>query len=136
VSAADGQLLRPADEPTLARNIFSWEDALNESLVRRVELRKQKWMVKRRELELIASRNYLLPKLDVVSLYRFYAGHDLIGRRLFRQYMGNLTTGDFQEWAVGVELRSPSAIGVVMRPSVTLNSYRGIEPCWKSRNNR
>jgi hypothetical protein len=110
VSAADGQLLRPADEPTLARNIFSWEDALNESLVRRVELRKQKWMVKRRELELIASRNYLLPKLDVVSLYRFYGlGHDLIsqGDGYFDSALGNLTTGDFQEWAVGVELQSP-----------------------------
>src|SRR5262245_56703327 len=36
--AADGQLLRPATEPTLARNVFAWEEAVSESLVRRVEL--------------------------------------------------------------------------------------------------
>jgi hypothetical protein len=108
--AADGQLLRPADEPTLARNIFSWEEALSESLARRVELRRQKWQVKRRELELIASRNYLLPKLDVVSVYRFYGiGHDLISQAdgSFDSALGNLATGDFQEWAVGVEMQSP-----------------------------
>ncbi|MCI0357511.1 MAG: TolC family protein [Planctomycetaceae bacterium] len=107
--AADGQLLRPADEPTLARNVFSWEEALGESLARRVELRRQKWQVKRRELELIAARNYLLPKLDVVSVYRFYGiGHDLIsqGDGQFDSALGNLTSGDFQEWAVGVEMLS------------------------------
>jgi outer membrane protein TolC len=108
--AADGQLLRPSDEPTLARNIFSWEEALHESLARRVELRKQKWQVKRRELELIASRNYLLPKLDVVGTYRFYGlGHDLISQAdgPFDSALGNLATGDFQEWALGVEMLSP-----------------------------
>jgi hypothetical protein len=83
---------------------------MNESLVRRVELRKQKWMVKRRQLELIASRNYLLSKLDVVGTYRFFGlGHDLVSQAdgYFDSALGNLTTGDFQEWAVGVELLSP-----------------------------
>jgi len=108
--AADGQLLRPTDEPTLARNVFSWEEALSESLGRRVELRRQKWQVKRRELELIASRNYLLPKLDVVGIYRYYGlGHDLISQAdgQFDSALGNLVTGDFQEWAVGVEMLAP-----------------------------
>jgi outer membrane protein TolC len=108
--AADGQLLRPADEPTLARIVFSWEDALGESLARRVELRRQRWQVKRRELELIAARNYLLPKLDVVSAYRFYGiGHDLIsqGDNPLDSALGNMTTGDFQEWSVGVEMLTP-----------------------------
>ena len=110
VPAADGQLLRPADEPTLARNLFAWDEVLMESLERRVELRKQKWLVKRRELELIAARNYLLPQLDVVSVYRFYGiGHDLISQAdgSFDSALGNLATGDFQEWAVGVEMQSP-----------------------------
>ena len=108
--AADGQLLRPADEPTLARIVFSWDEALGESLARRVELRRQRWQVKRRELELIAARNYLLPKLDVVSAYRFYGiGHDLIsqGDDPLDSALGNLTTGDFQEWSVGVEMQTP-----------------------------
>ena len=49
---------------------------------------------------------YLLPRLDVVSLYRFYGlGHDLIsqGDGSFNSALGNLTTGDFQEWTLGVE---------------------------------
>ena len=110
VPAADGQLLRPADEPTLAAILFAWDESLGESLARRVELRRQKWQVKRRELELIAARNFLLPKLDVVSVYRFYGiGHDLISQAdgSFDSALGNLTTGDFQEWAVGVEMLSP-----------------------------
>src|SRR5262245_31600027 len=108
--AADGQLLRPADEPTLARNIFAWDEIVGESLYRRVELRRQKWLVKRRELELIAARNYLLPRLDAVGLYRFYGlGHDLIsqGNGFFDSALGNLTTGDFQEWTLGVEYQAP-----------------------------
>jgi hypothetical protein len=108
--AADGQLLRPADEPTLARIVFSWDESLAESLTRRVELRRQRWQVKRRELELIAARNYLLPRLDVVSAYRFYGiGHDLIsqGDGSFDSALGNLTTGDFQEWSMGVEMQTP-----------------------------
>lgn len=108
--AADGQLLRPADEPPMARNVFAWDESLAESLVRRVELRRQKWQVKRRELELLAARNYLLPRLDVVGLYRFRGtGHDLTGRggEPFGSAVGNLATGDFQEWALGVELLAP-----------------------------
>lgn len=108
--ASDGQLIRTADEPTLARIVFSWDEALGESLARRVELRRQRWQVKRRELELIAARNYLLPRLDVVSAYRFYGiGHDLIsqGDDPLDSALGNLTTGDFQEWSMGVEMQTP-----------------------------
>lgn len=108
--AADGQLLRPADEPTLVKIVFSWEDALGESLARRVELRRQRWQVKRRELELIAARNYLLPRLDVVSAYRFYGiGHNLVsqGDDPLDSALGNLATGDFQEWSLGVEMQTP-----------------------------
>lgn len=110
--AADGQLLRPSDEPSLARSEFQWQDVLAESLARRVELRRQKWMVKRRELELIASRNYLLPRLDAIGRYRFRGlGHDLLnsqgGLPLFDNALGNLVSGDFQEWAMGVEMSMP-----------------------------
>ena len=106
----DGHLLRPADEPTMTRNIFSWQDTLPESLVRRVELRRQKWMIKRRELELIAARNFLLPRVDAVALYRFRGtGHDLLGNsnQPFDNAVENLVSGDFQEWALGVEMLSP-----------------------------
>jgi outer membrane protein TolC len=106
----DGQLLRPADEPTMTRNVFSWQELLPESLVRRVELRRQKWTIKRRELELIAARNFLLPKLDAVAVYRFRGtGHDLLGNGTlpFDNAIQNLVSGDFQEWVLGVEMLSP-----------------------------
>jgi hypothetical protein len=69
-------------------------------------------MVKRRELELIASRNYLLPRLDAIGRYRFRGlGHDLLnsqgGLPLFDNALGNLVSGDFQEWAMGVEMSMP-----------------------------
>lgn len=108
--AADGVLLRPANEPTIARNLFVWEEVIGESLVRRVELRRQKWQVKRRELELIASRNYLLPRLDAVGLYRFRGlGHDLVGNAntQFGSALSDLTTGNYQEWTAGVEYSAP-----------------------------
>jgi len=36
-----------------------------------VEVRKEKWLIKQRELELIAARNYLLPRLDATGTYRW-----------------------------------------------------------------
>ena len=78
LAATDGRLIRPKDEPTTAKVTFDWCDVLNEGLARSVELRQQKWIVKRRELELIAAKNFLLPKLDFVAQYRWLGlGNDL-----------------------------------------------------------
>jgi outer membrane protein TolC len=71
LAATDGRLIRPKDEPTTAKVTFDWYDVLNEGLARNVELREQKWIVKRRELELIAAKNFLLPRLDLVGQYRW-----------------------------------------------------------------
>ncbi|MBT6155175.1 MAG: TolC family protein [Planctomycetaceae bacterium] len=119
----DQRLLRPGDEPPLAEVILDWDESLLESLTRRAELRKQKWTVKRRELELDTSRRYLLPTLDVVGRYRWRG----FGKDLFRQHNLNaadvadttrkrseannafdsMVNGDFQEWQMGVELAFP-----------------------------
>lgn len=108
--AADGTLLRPSDEPPAAPVAFEWAGLLDEALTRRVELRRQKWVVKRREMELLASRNFLLPRLDAIGLYRFRGlGHDMLSNS--NQYFGsafdNMATGDFQEWMVGMEFLAP-----------------------------
>ncbi len=108
----DGRLIRPADEPSLAKVVFCWEDILPEAINRRPELRQQRWQIKRRELELIASRNFLLPTLDSFGLYRFRGfGHDLINsdpnQGEFDSAYGNLMTGNFQEWELGMELSMP-----------------------------
>ena len=75
---SDGRLIRPADEPSLAKVVYNWDDVLPEAINRRPELRRQRWAIKRDELALIASRNFLLPKFDSFALYRFRGfGHDL-----------------------------------------------------------
>ncbi len=124
-------LLRPGEEPEMAEVIFDWEEVLTEALNRRVELRRQKWNVKSRQLELKAAQNFLLPRLDLVGKYNWNG----FGRDLFRQHSlaaatrdvtnpvdnlrtryensqfnnayGNLFGGNFQGWQVGAELSMP-----------------------------
>lgn len=109
---SDGRLIRPSDEPQMARVVFDWSEILVEGLSRRVELRKQKWQVKRREMELAASRNFLLPRVDAVGRYRWRGlGHHLSNSErqedTFDNALQNLTTGNFQEWQLGVEVELP-----------------------------
>lgn len=110
----DKRLIRPADEPTLAKTIFDWDVILAESLSRRPELRKQKWLIKRRELEVQGTKNLLMPTLDATGRYRWRGfGKDLIAyddpRNLgqFNSAWGNLLDGNFQEWQLGFEFEVP-----------------------------
>lgn len=111
LAATDQTLLRPADEPTRAEVVFDWDLSLEESLSKRAELRRQKWMIKRRELELVGSRNFLLPELDIVALHRWrgfgsnFARYNDADR--FGNALGNFADGDFQESQLGVELAFP-----------------------------
>ena len=50
ISASDGRLIRPSDEPTTARITFDWQQSLVEALSRSAELRRQKLVIKQREL--------------------------------------------------------------------------------------
>jgi len=80
ISASDGRLIRPSDEPTTARISFDWQQSLIEALSRSAELRRQKWFIKQKELELTAAKNLLLPRLDIGGRYRFLGvGENLIG---------------------------------------------------------
>ncbi|MEM6799024.1 MAG: TolC family protein, partial [Planctomycetota bacterium] len=111
--ASDGELLRPVSEPTVAEVVFDWDRVMRDAAHRRVELRRQKWSIRRRELELIASKNHLLPRLDAVGRYRWRGfGRDLIDANgapipRFETAYDDLLTGDFQEWQLGVELSIP-----------------------------
>ncbi len=106
-------LIRPSDEPAVAVIEFDWRSVATEAFARRAELRRQRWQVKRREMELTASRNFLLPNLDLVGRYRWRGfGHTLVNSdrtglpRFDNAYM-DLTSGDFQEWLLGAELSVP-----------------------------
>jgi len=107
------RLIRPAEEPPVSPCVFDWGEITNEAIVRRVELRKQRYEVRRSELELIGSRNFLLPNLDFVGRYRWRGfGEELLdpyrnGNPRFDNAYADLTNGDFQEWQLGLELSVP-----------------------------
>lgn len=112
----DGRLIRPSDDPTKARVEFDWDLIHQEGLSRRVEIRKEKWLIKQRELQLIAARNHLLPRLDFTGQYRWLGRGD---RLLNNQASGlneitpgsnaleSLTRGNFQEWQFGLQFSVP-----------------------------
>ncbi len=120
LSMSDGRLIRPADQPTTARVAFDWSGIHCEAITRRVEVRKEKWEIKRRELELIAARNMMLPRLDAVGRYRWLGlgDHLLNGGTGFidkstgdpaanSSAFGVLDSGEFQEWQLGLQLSMP-----------------------------
>lgn len=113
---SDAKLIRPVDEPVAAKIDFDWCQLTAEATTRRAELRRQKWMIRRRELELLASKNNLMPRLDAVGRYRWRGfGDDLFPtdpvpaapNARFDNAYGDLTSGAFQEWQLGFELNVP-----------------------------
>lgn len=108
LAATDGRLIRPSDDPSTAPVVFDWVSIHGEGLARSPELRQQRWVIKQRELELVAAKNFLLPRLDVVGLYRWRGfGDKLIADgdsgRQFDNAWQNLADGDFQEYQVGLQ---------------------------------
>jgi hypothetical protein len=101
----DGKLIRPIEEPTVARVEMEWSKVLAEALMHRAELRRQRWVIKGRELRLRASHNFLLPQLDAQALYRWYGfGDDYLDPRQGAQFDSawqEITGGDYQEWQMG-----------------------------------
>jgi outer membrane protein TolC len=112
LAPTDGRLIRPKDEPTTAKIVFDWQEAHTEAQARAVELRRQRWTIKRREMELVAAKNFLLPRLDAVGRYRWRGfGDDLWSATNnpdpFAYGVNNLLSGDFQEWQLGANFTIP-----------------------------
>ena len=119
LAATDGRLIRPKDDPTLARVEFEWTDILAEAVARRPELIIRRWQVKQRELELILARNLLLPQFDVGAQYRWLGiGQDLIHAsgspppfpgtpQIASSAWQQLTEGQFQEFSVLFQYQMP-----------------------------
>ncbi len=112
------EVLRPIDEPSTAKITLDWTSCVQEALVERVELRRQRWQVKRGELQLLASRNFLLPRLDTLATYRVRGfGNHLVNdqpipggtpeQNRFNSSFGDLGTFDHQEWETGLQLAIP-----------------------------
>jgi len=109
--ATDGQLVKPVTEPIDAKVVFDWNSALGQALDRRVEVRRQKIGVKRRELELVAARHNLQPRLDLLTQYRVRGlGDRLLGSTTggpLDNLYGTIAGGEFQEFQAGVEFNMP-----------------------------
>jgi len=107
LAASDGRLIRPIDDPVTAPIRLDYQNILCEALFRSPELRKQKWEVKRRELELCASKNFLLPRLDLDAGYRISgAGKNLTNGSSSSAY-GSLGSGDYTGWSLGLTASAP-----------------------------
>lgn len=116
ISPTDGRLIRPIDRPTVAKVDFDWREITEEALCRNLDLRRQKWRIKQRELELIAAKNLVLPRLDLNGTYRWLGlGDNLLGRNPTAfdpdtstlqgtSAYQTLTTGQFQEWQAGAQM--------------------------------
>ncbi len=114
ISITDGELIRPKDEPTEADIVFDWYNIQHDALQLRSELRRQQMLIRKREMELLAAKNFLNPRLDAVARYRFRGfGDDLFDTERANNgsapasAVGNLANGDFQEWLLGFEYEVP-----------------------------
>jgi outer membrane protein TolC len=125
LAPTDGRLIRPSDDPTTAEVRFDWNDVLTEGLTRSVELRRQRWVVKQNELKLIASKNYLMPRLDVQASYRWYGfGNDLANYNGIAYNpaspvpntgaFNTLWNGQFQTWQTGLTFTMPIGFRLAM----------------------
>lgn len=104
----DGRLIRPVTEPQVAEVVFAWDDLVNCALGKRTELLQQRLRIKRRSLELQASRNFLMPELDFVGRYRRRGfGDNLFDSNAPISTGGPSTNTGTDEWQMGVELAMP-----------------------------
>ncbi len=119
LAATDGRLIRPIQEPSLARLEFDWNESVVQMLYLSPELRKAKTFIKQRELEQVSAKNQILPEVNLSLLYRWVGGGDTLGppRRRDQKFpspgssaLSSLTSGDYQEGVVRLEI-TPPAIG-------------------------
>ena len=106
---SDGSIIRPTQEPFMGRVAYDWNALLQTALLQRVELRQQLWQIKRRELELLASKNFLQPNLDAVATFRNNGfGDSLVGGGgRFSSALSDAVSGDHNEWELGLLLNMP-----------------------------
>jgi outer membrane protein TolC len=106
IPSTDGRLICAVDDPTTAKITFDWSQVQSEALSRSVEIREERWRVKQRDLELIAARNYLMPRLDLDARYRWLGMGDKIvdpgNSSITGGAYDNLGSGEFQDWHIGI----------------------------------
>ncbi len=119
LAPTDGRLIRPIEEPSIARMEFDWDECVAQMLYLSPELRRGRVVIKQRELEQMSAKNQLLPEVNLSLLYRWVGVGDTLGPpnggngnfpAPGSSALAELTGGDFQEGAVRLEI-TPPAIG-------------------------
>ncbi len=119
LTATDGRLVRPIEDPSLARVEFDWDECVAQALYLSPELRQSKTRIKQSELEMISAKNQILPEFNVSLLYRWVGVGDELGigddtqsdfPAIGSTALSGLTDGNFQEGTIRFEL-TPAAIG-------------------------
>jgi len=119
LSPTDGRLIRPVQEPTIARVEYEWNDSIAQMLYLMPELRRTKYRIKQAELEMALAKNQILPDVNLSLLYRWVGVGDTLGppsgssnRFPARgsSALGELTSGDYQEGAVRLEISQPVGV--------------------------
>lgn len=110
----DGTVLRPVDKPLLAEFKPDWQSCIVEGLTNRVELRRQKWQIKSLQLQLMAARSLVRPRLDAVGSYGINGfGDHLLGQTVdvggqpVNNAFGNMTNDDMASWTMGLQMSMP-----------------------------
>jgi len=120
----DGRLVQPTELPTRSPIEYDWSSVKSEALAGRSELRKQRWQVKQRELELVANKNFLMPRLDAIARYRQRGFGEKLLSHSSTDALGNIFNGGREEWQLGVELSVP--LGYRRAHSAVRNSELGL----------
>lgn len=110
VTSADGRLIRPITDPVQAPIGFDWQLSQQQALQQRVELNRQKWSIRQRELELLAAKALNQWRFDFVGQYGFRGfGDNLLGSRSRPNgsAVDSLAQGNLDDWQLGVELGGP-----------------------------
>lgn len=119
LAPTDGRLIRPIDEPSLARVAFDWNEAVCEMLALSPDLRGSKIEIQKTEVELMGAKNRLLPEVNVSLLYRWVGVGDTLGPPnggsapaplAGSSALGELTDGNYQEIGARLDI-TPTAIG-------------------------
>jgi len=124
IAASDGRLIRPIDEPTMARVEFDWSAVRTETLLRSPELRQKKWLIKQRELELVSAKNQLLPVLNVGAFYKWVGTGDHLFGSSDKDFASSVpvgTTSDPADWASGTTAFNELANGLYQEAGVFLD---------------
>jgi outer membrane protein TolC len=116
LSTSDDRLICPTDQPTLDKVQFDFKEITQEAMSRNPDLRRRKWRIKQRELEIIAAKNLLLPHLDTNGTYRWLGlGDTPLGTKpeaispndqptsTDSNALQTLTSDQFQEWQLGAQ---------------------------------